>query len=69
ALGNEHPDTLTSIYCLAFLFHQQHRYEAASELYERASSGYQQVLGPEHPTTVACLKQYSSLMQEMMQHN
>jgi hypothetical protein len=24
ALGMEHPDTLTSVYCLAFLFHQQH---------------------------------------------
>jgi tetratricopeptide (TPR) repeat protein len=65
ALGKEHPDTLTSVYCLAFLLHQRQQYEAASALYQRASSGYQYVLGPEHPTTVACYEHYSSLTQEM----
>jgi len=68
ALGKEHPDMLTSMFCLASLFHQQNRYKAASELYESASSGYHYVLGPEHPTTIACFQRYSSLIQEM-QHN
>ncbi|OCK88016.1 uncharacterized protein K441DRAFT_591444, partial [Cenococcum geophilum 1.58] len=65
ALGKEHPDTLASVYFLAFLLHQQQQYEAASVLYQRAGSGYKRALGPEHPTTVACSKHYSSLIQEM----
>jgi len=54
ALGEEHPATLTTVYCLAFLFHQRQQYEAALALYEGASSGYEQGLGPEHPTTISC---------------
>ncbi|KAF2463882.1 uncharacterized protein BDR25DRAFT_329448 [Lindgomyces ingoldianus] len=65
ALGKEHPDTLTSVYCLAFLFHQQQQHEAALALYQRASSGYQRVLGVEHLTTKACSQHYISLVQEM----
>ncbi|KAF2730992.1 hypothetical protein EJ04DRAFT_443952, partial [Polyplosphaeria fusca] len=65
ALGKDHPNTLTSVYCLAFLFHQQRQYEAALSLYERASRGYQLKLGVQHPTTVACSRHYSSLVQEM----
>ena len=34
-------------------------------LYKRTSSGYQRVLGPEHPTTIVCSKYYASLMQQM----
>ncbi|KAF2266124.1 hypothetical protein CC78DRAFT_578705 [Lojkania enalia] len=63
-LGKEHPDMLNSVYCIDLLFHKQHQYEAASSLYERASSRYQRVLGPEHPTTIVCLRHYSSLVQE-----
>ena len=67
ALGREHPDTLTSVYCLALLFHQQQQFEAASVLYRRASSGFKRILGLEHPTTVACVRHYSSLLQEVPQ--
>ncbi|XTI88310.1 hypothetical protein V2W45_1343129 [Cenococcum geophilum] len=67
ALEKEHPDTLTSIYCLAFLFHQQRQCKAASALYERAGSGYQRVLRLEHPTTIACSRHYSSPVQEMQE--
>ena len=28
-LGKEHPDTLTSVYCLAYLLHQKKRYKDA----------------------------------------
>jgi hypothetical protein len=58
ALGKEHLDTLTSVYSLAFLFHQQHQFEDALTLYARASSGYQYILDPEHPTIVAFWKDY-----------
>ena len=67
ALGKEYPDTLTSVYRLAFLFHQQQQYEAASVLYQRASNGFEGVLGPKHPTIVACARHYSSLLQEVRQ--
>jgi hypothetical protein len=50
-----------------FLFHQQRQYKAASALYERAGSGYQPVLGLEHPTTIACSRHYSSPVQEMQE--
>jgi hypothetical protein len=54
-LGHEHPSTLTSVYCLAHLLtHQQQRYNESLSLYKRACSGYQAVLGKDHPTTRAC---------------
>lgn len=39
-LGNEHPGTLTSVYCLAYLLQQQQRYHMAKPSYERALVGY-----------------------------
>ncbi|OCK93228.1 uncharacterized protein K441DRAFT_662008 [Cenococcum geophilum 1.58] len=63
ALGKEHPDTLTSVYCLAYLLHQRQQYKDASPLYQRACAGYQEKLGLDHPTTQACLDHYSSLQQ------
>ncbi|KAH8710083.1 hypothetical protein GQ44DRAFT_776742 [Phaeosphaeriaceae sp. PMI808] len=59
-LGLKHPDTLTSVYYLAFLFHRQQNYPAALELYQRAYSGYVKALGARHPTTVACFNHYES---------
>ncbi|ORY05389.1 hypothetical protein BCR34DRAFT_633083 [Clohesyomyces aquaticus] len=32
-LGKEHPSTLTSVYCLAYLLHKRRRYKEASQLY------------------------------------
>ena len=57
-VGREHPDTLTSVYGLAFVFDQQQCYVAALELYQRSYEGYVKVLGVTHPTTVACLSHY-----------
>ncbi|KAF2676940.1 hypothetical protein K458DRAFT_320815, partial [Lentithecium fluviatile CBS 122367] len=59
-LGREHPDTLTSVYHLAFLFHQQQHYPAACALYQRACDGCVKVLGTQHPITLACLDHYKS---------
>jgi hypothetical protein len=59
-LGREHPDTLTSVYNLAFLFHRRQHYSTAVGLYQRAHEGYVKVLGAEHPTTTACLLHYES---------
>jgi tetratricopeptide (TPR) repeat protein len=63
ALGLKHPDTLTSVYYLAFLFHKKHHYSAAVGLYQRAYEGYMKVLGSRHPTTAACFQHYESAVE------
>ncbi|KAF2174720.1 hypothetical protein K469DRAFT_519637, partial [Zopfia rhizophila CBS 207.26] len=50
-LGKDHPDTLTSVYCLAYLLHQQKPYKEASGLYQRACNGHKQKPGSHHPST------------------
>lgn len=39
-LGHEHPDTLTSVYCLAQILTSQRHCKEALALYEKACSGY-----------------------------
>jgi Tetratricopeptide repeat len=65
ALGPEHPDTLTSVYCLAHLLHGHRQYDDSSTLYQRACAGYQKMLGSDHPTTLACLKHYTSMLEDI----
>lgn len=60
----QHPDTLTSVYCLAYLLHKGRRYEEASRLYQRACNGYSQKLSSQHPTTVACRNHFEAMRQE-----
>lgn len=64
-LGTEHPETLTSVYCLAYLLHQRGDPAAAMPLYERACAGYVLKLGPSHPTTIRCIDPQSSLQHIM----
>jgi tetratricopeptide (TPR) repeat protein len=64
-LGMDHPDTLTSVYNLAFVLHQMKRYDDSSELYQRASNAFEMALGQSHPATIACNNHYNSLKQEM----
>ena len=63
-LGKEHPDTLTSVYCLAYLLHQKKRYKDAEVFYDRAYAGYRKTLGEKHPTTAACSQHYSSMLKK-----
>ncbi|EMD91637.1 hypothetical protein COCC4DRAFT_111584, partial [Bipolaris maydis ATCC 48331] len=49
ALGKDHPNTLTSVYCLAHLDHTTRRYLEAAELYQRAYHGRIWTLGSQHP--------------------
>ncbi|KAF2733217.1 tetratricopeptide repeat domain protein, partial [Polyplosphaeria fusca] len=67
ALGKDHPDTLTSVYCLAHLLHTTRRYTEAAELYQRAYDGRVRSLGPQHPRTIACGKHFSALQREAIQ--
>jgi hypothetical protein len=57
-LGHEHLDTLTSVYCLAYLLTHQRRYNGSLTLYERACARYQAVLGIDHLTTRTCRQHY-----------
>jgi hypothetical protein len=61
-LGPEHPSTLTSIYCLAYLLTHQQRYYESLPLYKRACAGYEAVLGKDHPTTRACHQHYADAL-------
>jgi len=53
-LGPKHPDTLTSVYCLAHLLANRHCYNESLVLYERACAAYSTVLRKDRPTTRAC---------------
>ena len=64
-LGVEHPDTLTSVYCLAHLLTAKQNFQQALDLYQRTVSGYERVLGVHHPTTAACKEHLSSLLKKM----
>jgi len=68
-LGLEHPETLTSVWCLASLLHSQRQYQNSNILYQRACAGYQKILGFEHPNSLSCLKQYASLLEDMKRQN
>jgi hypothetical protein len=59
-LGREHPNTLTSIYCLAHLLAQLRCYSESLALYERACAGYHIVFGDNHPTTRICRQHYAT---------
>ena len=61
----EHPDTLTSVYNLAYLFHHQQWYNNASVLYLRAPAGLLKTLSLGNPTTRSCSHHYSSMIREM----
>ena len=48
-LGREHPDTLTRVNNLAFLYRAQGRHGEAEPLLKRALAARERVLGREHP--------------------
>jgi hypothetical protein len=50
-LGDEHPDTLTSMGNLATTYRDQGRWKAAEELRVQAAIGMIKILGMEHPHT------------------
>jgi hypothetical protein len=64
-LGKEHPNTMTSVYCLAYLLHLQQRLSEAGPLYQRALTSYGKTLGSGHPITEGCRKHYSSMLKGM----
>ena len=53
--GDTHPDTITSMNNLAFLYKSQGRYEEAELLYTKALQLSKKVLGKEHPDTITSI--------------
>ncbi|KAF2740903.1 HET-domain-containing protein [Polyplosphaeria fusca] len=66
-LGVNHPDTLTSVYCLAHLLASRHHYDECIALYERACAGYDSTLGKDHPTTRACHQHFEQMLMSQPQ--
>jgi len=60
ALGPEHPDTLTGVCQLELVLLKQAKYEEAEAMHWRALEGYEEVLGLEHPHTLASMANLST---------
>jgi hypothetical protein len=54
-LGLEHPDTLTSMHCLAVTLHSQGKYAEAEQMHRQTLELRKKVLGPEHPDTLTSM--------------
>jgi tetratricopeptide (TPR) repeat protein len=62
-LGQEHPDTLTSVSQLGSVLESQGKYDAAEVLHRRALEGYEKVLGREHPHTLIGVSNLGSVLE------
>ena len=60
-LGQEHPDTLTSIVNLASTYRNQGRWKEAEELFEQVIEISKRVLGEEHPSTLISIANLASI--------
>ncbi|KAF2676779.1 hypothetical protein K458DRAFT_396668, partial [Lentithecium fluviatile CBS 122367] len=59
-LGEEHPDTLTSMANLASTFWNQGRWKEAEELFVQVMETRKRVLGEEHPNTLTSMANLAS---------
>lgn len=67
-LGEEHPDTLTSMANLAFTLKSQICYEEAISLIENFFELQKRILGPEHPDTESSLQALHEWKNEANEH-
>jgi len=51
-LSRDHPDTLTSMGCLALVYAKQARWKESEELLVQVAEGRKNVLGLSHPMTL-----------------
>jgi hypothetical protein len=66
-LGQEHPQTLTSMHNLAFTLLKQGFHTRAKDLLTRAYDGRKRVLGAEHPSTLETEEILSYLTAQSLQ--
>ncbi|KAH8671817.1 TPR domain protein [Tricladium varicosporioides] len=64
ALGEDHPDTLTSVSNLALVLQDQGKYEQAEELSRRALGGWEKALGEDHSNTLTSVDNLASVLQK-----
>ena len=63
-LGDEHPDTLKSIFNYAHLLWAQGKRAGALELFRKELEGVRRVLGEAHPSTQQSLLNYEAFAEE-----
>ncbi len=63
-LGEEHPDTLSSMYYLAYVHGNQGHVDESMSLFTKAFELQRRVLGEEHPDTLASMGQVTYLSME-----
>jgi Flp pilus assembly protein TadD len=61
-LGDEHPNTLTSMNNLALLLESQGKYNKAEPIYRQTLALREKVLGKEHPDTLSSMNNLASLL-------
>ena len=66
-LGRKYPNTLTSVYCLAYLLIKQYMFKESLNLYKRACDRYSIVLGEHYLTTRACRQHRSEVLKSQEQ--
>ena len=66
-LGRKYPNTLTSVYCLAYLLVKQYMFKESLNLYKRACDRYSIVLGEHYLTTRACRQHRSEVLKSQEQ--
>ncbi|KAL5386219.1 hypothetical protein DPSP01_004302 [Paraphaeosphaeria sporulosa] len=67
-LGEEHPDTLTSIANLASTYRNQGRWKEAEELEVQVMETRKRVLGEEHPDTLTSMSNLAFTLQSQARH-
>ena len=67
-LGPEHPDVISSLNRLAWLYYFQHQYAKAEPLFERVVAIQEKTLGPEHPDVASSLNDLAFLYRVEQQY-
>jgi hypothetical protein len=67
-LGNEHPDTLTSMANLASTYWDQGRWAEAEDLQVQVIETTKRVLGDEHPNTLITMHNLAFSLQSQARH-
>jgi tetratricopeptide (TPR) repeat protein len=62
-LGQEHPNTLTSMNNLGSVLEGQGKYEEAEAMHQQALKGYKKMLGQEHPNTLTSMNNLGSVLE------
>jgi hypothetical protein len=62
--GEDHPRTLTSLFCIAGLFESKGEYDRALPLHEECLAKRKRVLGDDHPDTLTSLKNVALVLKQ-----